>query len=81
MKIEFNYQRNGEVKQCSFSTPPYLNNRDKQYLERFVVRMMINYIYDHEIEKEEWISGYMYDDGVCLGEINYVGNYITKEDK
>lgn len=79
MKIEMSYRRNGEVKQCNFSTPSRLNSQDKQHLERFVVRMMISYIYDHEIERDEWINAYIYDDDVCLGEIDYVGNYIIKE--
>lgn len=81
MKIEFSYQKNGEIKKCSFKTPPRLDSKNKQYRERFIVRMMINYTYDHEIEKEDWIEGYMYDGEVCLGEINYIGNFIKKEDE
>lgn len=81
MKIEFSYQRNGEVKTCSFKTPLRLDGKDKQYRERFVVRMMMNYIYDQEIEREDWVEGYMYDEDTCIGEINYTGNFIEKGDK
>lgn len=81
MRIEFSYLKNGEVKECSFTTPSRLNGRDKQYLQRFIVRMMINYIYDHEIERKDWVGGYIYDGDVCISEIDYVGNFIKKEDE
>ena len=81
MRIEFSYQNNGEIKQCKFSSPERIEERDQQYRKKFIVRMMIKYIYDHDIEKEDWIEGYIYDKDVCLGKINYVGNFLEKENQ
>lgn len=70
MRIEFSFKRNGEVIERTFECGTI----------RQGIRRLRDYIYDQQdINKEDWVIGYVYEDDICLGEINYYGNFIKKD--
>ena len=74
MIINFKYVKDGEVINCEHTAPKRAVEKGSEYCQRYLVRNMISYIYDHDIEEVNWVGAWIYERDTLIASVTYHGN-------